>query len=78
MNEERCSNCKCWDVIDPPVGDVGESDPAIPDSGYGYCRRFPPVRVEPDEDYYPGTEISFYRQPTVSGDDWCAEWRSSL
>ena len=51
---------------------VIESGFAIPESGYGECRRYPPVLVNSNR---VGTHYA-WAQPYTIGDNWCGEWRA--
>jgi hypothetical protein len=64
---ERCETCRFWEPISPESGD-------------GYCRRYPPIATgfSPDvEAAEPSVSTrAFCYWPETDHTDWCGEWQS--
>lgn len=62
--KHECHSCAYWVRI--PSDNDGFS------RGFGYCRRFPPIFHNPNEDRY-GRYTD--KWPYVAAADWCGEWK---
>jgi hypothetical protein len=63
--KERCETCRFWEQWEANIQDC-EADPEIPE--VGQCKRYPPLCCDSS-----GNDV----RPSMSGDDWCGEWKAS-
>ena len=63
--KERCETCRFWDSPRPDA------------VGYGTCRRFPPIKLMPEE-FAEGGHANVGEWPDTASYDWCGEWRAKV
>ena len=60
--EQRCENCRFWDLYDVTVGC----------GAFGECHRNPPPPYYEDDKPEP---VDIGRWPSTWHNDWCGEWQ---
>lgn len=61
LSEQQCKSCRFWQYCQ------GSNPEEENDKVYGYCRRYPPERMESGENWHPVTHE----------DRWCGEWKEN-
>jgi hypothetical protein len=67
MSNERCGNCKFYDIANEERGDMG--------GACSDCRRYPPQVFVGLSNPYQLHDPCEYYCPTVSATGWCGEWK---
>jgi hypothetical protein len=85
MGTQNCIECRFYEQYEPALSDDEIDLPenaddnlyASPISGYGRCRRYPPVShpTNQQESDFIGSGITLWSHPAVSGSNWCGEFK---